>query len=65
MPERYAKSARRGERAASTIFQEKGERFGLHGLKHRGVTDSKGDKQEASGHKTRAMMEHYNHELPG
>ena len=42
----------------------KAERFGLHGLKHRGVTDSKGDKQEASGHKTRAMMEHYNHELP-
>lgn len=47
--------------AAGVISKE--ERFGLHGLKHRGVTDSKGDKQEASGHRTRAMMEHYNHEL--
>ncbi|MDT3502584.1 hypothetical protein [Stenotrophomonas maltophilia] len=32
------------------------ERFGLHSLKHCGVTDTKGDKKEASGHKTDAMM---------
>jgi len=39
-------------------------RFGLHGLKHRGVTDTKGDKKIASGHKTDAMVNLYNHELP-
>jgi hypothetical protein len=45
---------------------ESGERFGLHGLKHRGVTDTAGtvaDKKQASGHRTDAMAEHYNHEL--
>jgi hypothetical protein len=45
---------------------EVGERFGLHGLKHRGVTDTAGtvaDKKQASGHRTDAMAEHYNHEL--
>ncbi|KRG77137.1 hypothetical protein ABB28_01885 [Stenotrophomonas chelatiphaga] len=41
------------------------ERFGLHSLKHRGVTDnSKGDKKEASGHKTDAMLHVYDHSLP-
>lgn len=43
-----------------------GERFGLHGLKHRGVTDTPGtmaDKKRASGHKTDAMTAHYDHEL--
>lgn len=40
------------------------ERFGLHSLKHRGVTDTKGDKKEASGHKTDAMMHVYDHSLP-
>jgi hypothetical protein len=42
------------------------ERFGLHGLKHRGVTDTPGrkaDKKAASGHKTDAMMTVYDHEL--
>lgn len=29
-----------------------------------GASRTEGDKEEASGHKTRAMMEHYNHELP-
>jgi hypothetical protein len=38
--------------------------FGLHRLKHRGVTDTKGDKKEASGHKTDAMMHVYDHSLP-
>ncbi|MNV10089.1 site-specific tyrosine recombinase XerD [compost metagenome] len=40
------------------------ERFGLHSLKHRGVTDTKGDKKEASGHKTDAMMHVYDHSMP-
>jgi len=40
------------------------ERFALHGLKHRGVTDSKGDKKRNSGHKTDAMVHIYDHELP-
>ncbi|EVT69035.1 integrase [Stenotrophomonas maltophilia 5BA-I-2] len=40
------------------------DRFGLHSLKHRGVTDTKGDKKEASGHKTDAMMHVYDHSLP-
>lgn len=43
-----------------------GHKFGLHGLKHRGVTDTAGtvaDKKQASGHRTDAMAEHYNHEL--
>lgn len=41
-------------------------RFGLHGLKHRGITDTPGrkaDKKAASGHKTDAMLELYDHEL--
>lgn len=41
-------------------------RFGLHGLKHRGITDTPGrkaDKKAASGHKTDAMIELYDHEL--
>lgn len=45
------------------IIQED-ERFALHGLKHRGVTDTKGDKKLASGHKTDAMMHVYDHSLP-
>ncbi|MBD8635643.1 integrase [Stenotrophomonas sp. CFBP 13725] len=40
------------------------ERFGLHSLKHRGVTDTKGNKKEASGHRTDAMMHVYDHSLP-
>jgi len=43
------------------------ERFTLHGLKHRGVTDTTGkkaDKKEASGHKSDAMLDIYDHELP-
>lgn len=43
-----------------------GERFGLHGLKHRGVTDTPGtlaDKQQASGHRSDAMAVRYDHEV--
>jgi integrase len=42
-------------------------KFGLHGLKHRGVTDTgggKAGKKEASGHKTDAMLNLYDHEVP-
>lgn len=58
---------------AATLPEDQGgvitpdQRFTLHGLKHRGVTDTKGtkaDKQDASGHRTRAMVDHYDHELP-
>jgi site-specific recombinase XerD len=49
---------------AEVIARE--QRFTLHGLKHRGITDTKGkkaDKKEASGHKTEAMLERYDHEV--
>ena len=39
-----------------------GQRFGLHDLKRRGTTDTKGtraDKQEATGHKSPAIMDIY------
>lgn len=41
-------------------------KFALHGLKHRGVTDTAGGKakkQEGSGHKTAQMVDTYDHEL--
>lgn len=40
------------------------QRFTLHGLKHRGVTDTKGNMQEAAGHVSPAMTHRYNHEVP-
>ena len=43
------------------------QRFTLHGLKHRGVTDTKGSrrrKQLASGHQTEAMVRLYDHDVP-
>ena len=42
------------------------ERFSLHGLKHRGVTDTEGtraQKKDASGHKSDAAFNVYDHEL--
>lgn len=42
------------------------ERFTLHGLKHRGITDTVGKKAEkkaASGHKSDAMLDLYDHEI--
>jgi integrase len=50
---------------AGVISKE--ERFGLHGLKHRGITDTKGtkaDKQLASGHRSMQMVHLYDHERP-
>lgn len=40
------------------------ERFALHGRKHRGVTDTKGNKKVASGHVTDSMLTVYDHSLP-
>lgn len=43
------------------------ERFTSHGCKHKGVTDSPGnrhDKQQASGHRSERMMDVYDHEVP-
>jgi site-specific recombinase XerC len=45
----------------------KEERFGLHAMKHRGITDTAGtraDKQLAGGHKSEAMTQLYDHEVP-
>ena len=43
------------------------ERFGLHDLKRRGITDTKGtrhEKQEASGHRSASMMDTYDFSVP-
>jgi site-specific recombinase XerC len=43
------------------------ERFTTHGCKHKGITDSPGnrhDKQQASGHRSERMMDVYDHEVP-
>ncbi|HEJ6164830.1 TPA: integrase [Pseudomonas aeruginosa] len=48
-----------------TITQE--QRFGLHDLKRRGITDTPGnraDKQQASGHRDEAMLDIYDLSLP-
>lgn len=39
------------------------ERFTFHDLKSAGVSDTKGDKQAASGHKTAAMVSRYDRKL--
>lgn len=41
--------------------------FGIHDLKRRGATDTKGtkaDKKDATGHKSDAMLEVYDHSVP-
>ncbi|GHC19187.1 site-specific integrase [Aidingimonas halophila] len=43
------------------------EKFGLHDLKRRGITDTQGnrhDKQEASGHRSERMLDVYDLSLP-
>jgi len=43
------------------------ERFGFHGLKHRGISDTpgtRGQKQLASGHKNESMLDIYDHSVP-
>lgn len=46
---------------------EEHQRFSLHGLKHRGVTDTagnRGDKQDAAGHQSPTTTARYDHDLP-
>lgn len=43
------------------------QRFGMHALKHCGITDTqgtRGEKQVASGHKAERMLDTYDHSLP-
>jgi site-specific recombinase XerC len=43
------------------------QRFAPHAFKHRGITDTPGnraDKQQASGHKSASMLDIYDHEIP-
>lgn len=43
------------------------QRFSLHGLKHKGITDTDGtraDKQQASGHRAERLMDTYDHSVP-
>lgn len=43
------------------------ERFNLHGLKHRGITDTPGTravKQDGAGHVNPAMTVRYDHSVP-
>lgn len=50
---------------AGVILEE--QRYGLHDLKRRGITDTPGtraDKQEASGHRDEAMLDIYDLSLP-
>lgn len=50
---------------AKVIAEE--DRFTLHGLKHRGITDTKGtkaNKKRASGHKTAQALNIYDHDVP-
>lgn len=57
----------RGGGPASNCPGEEVDRFSLHGLKHRGITDTKGnkgDKRTASGHKTEQALNGYDHEVP-
>jgi len=46
---------------------EESQRFGLHDLKRRGTTDTKGtraEKQEAGGWKNEEMVDIYDHSIP-
>jgi hypothetical protein len=59
--------ARLKELALEAGVLKPGQKFGLHGLKHRGITDTEGnigDKQEAAGHVERKMTQRYAHDLP-
>ncbi len=49
-------------RAIAEGVIEKDQRFALHGLKHRGITDS--ENKSAGGHVTEAMRQLYDHSVP-
>lgn len=51
--------------AAGVITKE--ERFGMHDLKRKGITDTpgtRGEKQLASGHRTESQLDVYDHSVP-
>lgn len=55
------------KRAVKDRVIDESQRFGLHDLKRKGVTDTAGtraDKKEASGHKSDAMMDVYDLSVP-
>lgn len=55
------------EQAIKAEILTEDQRFGLHDLKRRGVTDTPGnraDKQEASGHKSEQMLDVYDFSVP-
>ena len=44
---------------------EPSERFALHGVKHRGITDTdRADRRAGGGHVSDAMAARYDHDLP-
>ncbi len=46
---------------------EEDERFSMHGLMQRGITDTegnRGDKQDAAGHKSPTTTGRYDHDTP-
>lgn len=49
-------------RAITEGVIEPGQRFALHGLKHRGITDS--DDKASGGHRSEAMRQLYDHAIP-
>lgn len=54
-------------RAIEEGVMTEGHRFGPHDLKRRGITDTpgtRGEKQQASGHKNEAMLDVYDYSLP-
>lgn len=55
-------SNHRPTEAISAGVIDESERFSLHGLKHRGITDS--ENKAAGGHRTEAMRQRYDHEDP-
>jgi len=40
------------------------DRFGIHQIRHKSITDWKGDKQQFSQHATEAMAKHYDDSIP-
>ena len=55
------------QRAITKQVMSEDQRFGLHDLKRKGITDTAGtraDKQHASGHKSESMMDTYDLSVP-
>ncbi|WP_374979265.1 integrase [Pseudomonas solani] len=55
------------DKALEDGFITEAERFGMHDLKRRGITDTagtRGEKQQASGHRSEAMLDVYDYSVP-